>query len=299
MSQPTSLPSKALAVDLASVAFWSDAVPTWSDLRDVLLGHTTLSDEAQAATRGTTAAKPLTSLLTTAERRRAPDTLILALHVAELAVQSSCFHPASMPSVFASAHGDVGLTGELCDTLAQDPSALSPTKFIHSVHNAASGAWGLATGCTQPSLAVAGHRCTFALGLLEAAAQCVTQQQPVLLVAYDVQTRGTIAQLTSSEGRMAMAMVLKPSAASPALSLAVVPKPAQLHVPASMKVLAGNALADALPFLHAWAHALKGHPAVQGHPAVLTLPLHAQCSLHITLQAPPSTVTAATAPSPP
>jgi hypothetical protein len=277
-------PPIGLLVDVASLAYWSDAMPTWPDLQRVLLGQAALSDEAVAATVGATASKPPTRLLTAAERRRAPDTLALALHVAEQAVQASGLQAKHLPSVFASAHGDVGLTGELCETLALDPGALSPTKFIHSVHNAASGAWGLATGCTQPSLAIAAHRCTFALGLLEAAAQCVTHQQPVLLVAYDVQTVGTIAQLTRSEGRMAMAMVLKPAAATADLQLTVVPNATTLHVPASVQVLANNALADALPFLHAWAY------ATQGHPAVLTLPAHAQSSVQITLRSTPSTV---------
>jgi hypothetical protein len=291
MSQPmTGQQPFAMVVDVASVAFWSDAMPTWPDLQRVLLGQTALTSEAVAATVGATAIKPSTSLLTAAERRRAPDTVALTLHVAEQAVQASGLHAKHLPSVFASAHGDVGLTGELCETLALDPSALSPTKFIHSVHNAASGAWGLATGCTQPSLAVAAHRCTFALGLLEAAAQCVTQQQPVLLVAYDMQTLGTIAQLTRSEGRIAVAMVLKPVAAGAAgasgaaLSLTVLPEPATLDVPTSVRCLANNALADALPFLHAWAY------ATQGHPAVLTLPAHAQSSVQIALQAAPQTL---------
>ena len=53
---------------------------------------------------------------------------------------------AALASVFTSAHGDLPIIDALCTTLAGDPLLLSPTRFHHSVHNAASGYWAIGSG---------------------------------------------------------------------------------------------------------------------------------------------------------
>ncbi len=247
-----------LVLHVQGVGFWSDAVPSWVHSCGVLTGAAVALD--------TPAPRPAPELLAPAERRRAPDTVAIGLHVATQAVQASGLDARDMASVFASAHGDLGTTNYLCETLARDPAALSPTKFIHSVHNAVSGHWGIATACTQPSVAMASHQHTFAMGLLEAASQCIALQAPVLLVAYDVQTMGPITQLTTSEGRMAVAMVLAPTASINSshritLDATACDKPPR---PTPLTGLANNALADALPCLDALACASKGQSLVLG-----------------------------------
>ena len=66
---------------------------------------------------------------------------------------------------------------------------MSPTKFHNSVHNAAAGYWTIGTGCMAPSNSLSGYECSFAAGLLEAAAQCAADRRPVLLVGFDVAAR--------------------------------------------------------------------------------------------------------------
>ena len=83
-----------------------------------------------------------------------------ALDVAAAAVAASGHDARQLPSVFASAHADLAVVDALCDTLADDPLLLSPTRFHHSVHNAASGYWAIASGCTAPSSAVGAGRPT-------------------------------------------------------------------------------------------------------------------------------------------
>ncbi len=249
---------KPLQVQLQSLAFWSDAAPSWLHARGVLRG------EAGAAIG--VAQRPAPALLAAAERRRASDAVVLALHVASQAVAEAGLEASQLVSVFASPNGDLATTHYLCETLAQDPSALSPTKFINSVHNAVSGHWGMATGCARASVAVAAHRHSFANGLLEAALQCDSIQEPVLLVAYDTQTVGATAQLTASDGRVALAAVLTPFRGAPSsynLSLQLLH--GAFKTPASLSAdLAAHAWADALPLLAMLAKAQPGQPESLG-----------------------------------
>jgi hypothetical protein len=234
------------------LALWSPALPGWAAAAPALQGLPTPAAEAPLASR------PSPALLAANERRRAPDGVLVALEVAAAAVAMAGRDAASLPSVFTSAHGDLAVVDALCSTLASDPALLSPTRFHHSVHNAASGYWAMATGCHAPSSAVAGFDASFALGLLEAATQAATEHTPVLLAGFDTDARGALASVTRSRGLLGVALVLAPerSAATRAvLDWAVLPgsaPPSALQSPAA-QALAGNAMADALPLFEALA----------------------------------------------
>jgi hypothetical protein len=221
-------------------------------------------------------------LLAANERRRAPDGVLVALEVAAAAVAMAGREPSTLPSVFTSAHGDLAVVDALCSTLASDPALLSPTRFHHSVHNAASGYWAMSTGCHAPSNAVAGFDASFALGLLEAATQAVTEHSPVLLAGFDTDARGALASVTRSRGLLGVALVLAPerSAATRAvLDWAVLPgvaPPSALQSPAA-QALAGNAMADALPLFEALAR-LEAQPEASEE---LQLPLGPKGLLHL------------------
>ncbi len=266
-----------------SVAFWSECVPDWARLRAVCRGEAVPLDEPQRL--------PSSTLLSAAERRRAPESVQIALHVAHQAVQHAGLDASTLLTVFASPHGDLGVTHAMCETLARDAAETSPTRFMHSVHNVVSGHWGIAQRCVRSSTAVAAGRHTFAAGLLEAATQAVCSGEPVLLVAYETQPQGATAQLTGTEGRMAVAVVLAPTAASIAgqgapafvakgesstssttLRWRVADAPSSQGVAASslpraLDDLSRNHLADALVWLNALAH------ADENAPPVLALPL--------------------------
>jgi hypothetical protein len=88
-------------------------------------------------------------------------------------------------SVFASSDGETGVLDRLCTALATPQRTISPTLFHHSVHNAASGYWGIATGSQQSSTVLACYDSSFCAALLEASAYVQIEERPTL-VAYDL-----------------------------------------------------------------------------------------------------------------
>jgi hypothetical protein len=215
-------------------------------------------------------ARPQPSILPPNERRRAPDTVAVALEVALAACVNAGRDPAQLPSVFASTYGDLAITDYMCSTLARDPLTLSPTRFHNSVHNAAAGYWSIATACRQPYCALGAGQYTFAAGLFAAALQVCADQTDVLLVAYDIEARGRQTRITHSSGILGVALVLSAAGGNAALGL-------QLAVTETASSpdshLAGaNAMAASLPLLAALAD-----PATQ----TLSLPLGPHSSLQV------------------
>lgn len=257
------------------IAMWAPTLPGWDAARAAFRGE---GMPAAAALR-----RPSAELLAPAERRRAPDTVALALEVGLCAVDASGHRAADLPSVFTSTHGDLVITDYMCKTLVSAPLQVSPTKFHNSVHNATAGYWTMATGCMQSSTAISAYDCSFAAGLLETLVQCSADERPVLLVGYDIEACGALASTTASHGLLAVALVLSPrrgehSVATLAWSVqggkALEPPP--LHS-AAARSLAGNAMADCLPLFEALA---------TGAAEPLALPLSSLLSLHVTLGQP-------------
>lgn len=158
------------------------------------------------------AARPAASVLPANERRRAPESVLLAAEVAGQAIAMSGRQANELACVFSSAFGDQAITDYMCDTLAREPSALSPTRFHNSVHNAPAGYWTIATGCHAPSAAVCGYRASLGAGLLEAAMQVIADQRPVLLVCSDIAGTGPLGTMTESIQAFGCALVLAPQA---------------------------------------------------------------------------------------
>ena len=123
--------------------------------------------------------------------------------------------PATLPSVFTSAHGDLAIVDALCRTLSHNPMLLSPMRFHHSVHNAASGYFAIGAHNRQPSTALAAGPCSFAAGWLEAATQCAADGAPVLLVGCDTEATGPLQSVNSSRSALAVALLLRPAPAGP------------------------------------------------------------------------------------
>lgn len=191
------------SLHLDGVALWTPRLPGWEHARAVLRG--------EAAPAPEPAKRPAPALLAPTERRRAPDTVAIALEVAAKACEHAGVDPAALPSVFASTHGDLAISDYMCATLAQSPALISPTRFHNSVHNAAAGYWTIGTGAMTPSTALSAHRHTFAQGLLEAALQVACDDTPVLLVAYDIEAQGPMATVCDSRGLFGAALVLSPA----------------------------------------------------------------------------------------
>lgn len=239
-------PHRTAHVD--GIAFWSPRLPGWDVAAPVLAG--------QAAAPAGVARRPAPTLLPAAERRRAPDTVALAVEVAARACEAAAAPPAALASVFATRHGDLAITDYLCAVLLESPLATSPTRFHNSVHNAAAGYWCIATGCHAPYTTLTAAAYSFGAGLLEALTQVASRDEPVLFVAYDVAASGPLATLVASDGLLGTALVLSPRRAAATvaeLAWSTGRGAASDALPQNAELVAGNAMASCLPLFEALA----------------------------------------------
>ena len=193
-----------MRVFVQGVGVWAPKLPDWPTARAVIRGEAPLPELA--------AKRPTGALLAANERRRAPDTVLLALEVAAAACADAQLNPKILPSIFACTHGDLTVCDSMSTTLAASPELVSPIKFHNSVHNAAVGYWTIATGAVEASTALSASNETFAEGLLEAAVYALSEQRPVLYVAYDIQVVGGLTSVTKSDGLFGIALVIAPEA---------------------------------------------------------------------------------------
>ena len=106
-----------------------------------------------------------------------------------MAIQAACWceqpdDAGQVPLVFASRHGDVARSMELLDTLRQD-TAMSPTGFGLSVHNAVAALYSIARGHRGNYLALAGGRGTVEAACVEAFGLLADGAPEVRVVAYE------------------------------------------------------------------------------------------------------------------
>lgn len=234
----------ALGATIAGIGYWSEGLPDWPAARAFATGGTLPADAP---------ARPAPQLLAPNERRRAPPSVLVALEVALSACRDAGHDPASLPSVFASTHGDLGITDYMCATLAGTPTDVSPTKFHNSVHNAAAGYWTIGSGCMRTATAISAHRATFAQGLLEALSQLATDADAVLLVGYDTASTGLLGTITRSEGLLGAALVLTRDGTGPRLVATLEDGDAAQGTGALASRVGANAMAPMLPLLDALA----------------------------------------------
>jgi hypothetical protein len=232
------------------IAFWAPGLPDWGSARAAFRGENSVEHP--------TGRLPTATLLTANERRRAPETVSLALEAARMAVEASGRPADGLLGIFVSANGDLPIIDNLCATLACDPLQISPTKFLHSIHNAPAGLWSMVGGGGQPNTTLTAFTFSFAAGLLEAAVQCSAEQQPVLLVGYDTAPTGALTETMASSGALAVALVLAPerSARSSHLlawSLINTDQPTSQAHSSDALALSNNGMSHALPLFEALA----------------------------------------------
>lgn len=260
-------------VRIRGVGVWSPGVADWSQARTLL---------ASGEWPAPDGSRPAPTLMPANERRRAPESVLMALAVAEQACASAAVDTAALPSVFASIYGDLSINDYMCATLRDDPSTMSPIRFHNSVHNAPSGYWSIATGAMAATTSVAAARETFAAGLFEAACQAVDSGEPVLLAAYDSAGGGPVGDISYVSRSFACALVVDPAShAGAALRLDALPRSSGAAVGSRLPegglsaLCAGNPIADAaIPLLTALA---------VGAAATLSIPLSCGLDLHLEL----------------
>lgn len=240
-----------LRVAIEGVALWASRLPGWDLAQAVIRGEQAAPEAASA--------RPSPTLLAPTERRRAPDTVAVALEVAARACEAAGRKPAELPSVFASTHGDTAISDYMCATLAGTPTLISPIKFHNSVHNAAAGYWSIGTGSLAPYTAISAYEYTFGAGLLEAATQAVCEHRPVLYVVFDIESKGALATMAASRGLFGAALVLAPAAHQQQRKMILTtetvnsldPTPARS---AAAPLIADNAMAPCLPLFEVLAY---------------------------------------------
>lgn len=149
---------------------WKQSLPVLAGRQDYLPSPVTL---------------PIPDLLPAAERRRSSAIVKLTLAVGLEAANAAGIDPAALPCVYVSSGGDGYNCHEICQTLASDDRHISPTRFHNSVHNAAPGYWGIATGAMTPVSVLAAADASFGAGLLELLATVATNHTGTLLIACD------------------------------------------------------------------------------------------------------------------
>lgn len=255
---------------IEGISLWAPTLPGWPVARAVLRGERTAEPPHPM---------PVQQRLPAAERRRAPLTVTLSLAAAEEAVRASGRPANALQAVFASAHGDLPVIEELCRTLVHTPTLVSPTRFLHSIHNAPAGVWSQIHRNHRANTAVSGAQHSFAQGLLEALVQCEAEQLPVLFVAYDTAALGALTHTTASRGSLAVALVLAPQPGpNTQTRLDWTLDPSTCAVPPmsteAARTLQDNAMAPALPLFEALA---------AQRPASLAWPLSPFLSLRLGL----------------
>ena len=202
----------SLEATIESIGYWNNGLPSWRHACDFV---------ATGALPEGAASKPSPQLLPANERRRAPESVAVALEVALAACTAAGRDPATLPSVFTSTHGDLSITDYTCATLASDPAAISPTKFHNSVHNAAAGYWTIGAHCMQAATAISAYDASFAEGLLEAMMQLAAGAEAVLLVGYDTGATGPLRSVHDSSGLLGGALVLSRDGRGPRIDISL------------------------------------------------------------------------------
>ena len=243
----------------------------WGQSAAILAGH--------AAYTPTPACPPALTLLPAAERRRAPQTVKLALAVGIEAFAAAGRDPITTPAIFASSGGDGETIHGILNVLASPLRELSPTRFHNSVHNAAAGYWSIATSATAASTSLCAHDDSFAAGLLESMAQTTATPQATALIAYDVPYPAPLFAVRPVGAVFGVALVFSPPptpACFARLDLTLHPGPAAATpaAPALEDLRQTTPAARCLPLLEALA---------KGVAATLILDYLTDMHLHLTI----------------
>ncbi len=198
-----------IEVFVAGVSVLGHGLDGWAGSRPILAG-----DIPYASLPLTL---PAPKMLSPNERRRASQATRLALSVAEEAVAMSGLAPSSLRCVFGSSNGDGATIGAILEALSGADTAVSPTQFHNSVHNAAAGYWSIGVRSTQPATCLGCNDWTVAAALLKAASEAVVERAPVLLCVYDLPLPDPLSSFRQVPEAFGAALVFRPDPVGPVL----------------------------------------------------------------------------------
>lgn len=240
-------------VRLQGVGVVAPGLTDWPGARQVLRGEAPYEPAPLPPYRPT--------LLPRNEARRAGACVKLAFRAAEQACDLQSAE--DYASIFASAGGDLDISDRLCRAVTTADKAVSPTHFHNSVHNAAAGYWSIATRSRKAANSVSAYRDTFSVALMDAWGWLQAQPDPVLLVCFESDGGGLIAEARPSiHASFAVALALGQSGDEPSALLSpptLTDRPAtRLDDPVLEDFRTRNPAARSLPLLQAIA---KGEAA--------------------------------------
>ena len=198
-----------MRVSVEAVGVLAPGLRDWEVARAVLAKEHTYVAAALDA--------PQPTCLAPAERRRSCPTVRLAIAVAEQALIQTTLAPQDMAMVFSSYEAAGVITHQLCEMLAGSRE-VSPTHFHNSVHNAPSGYYSIAMNAKCAATSICRGEWSFAAGLLNATAQVVAENIPVLYVCYDCPLPPPICEVMPVIESTAIALVLTPEAGAATLT---------------------------------------------------------------------------------
>ena len=207
-----------MRISVEAVGVLAPGLPDWEILREVL--------SSRCAFVPSPLEVPPPNCLAPAERRRSSPTVRLAIAAAEQALRRTSLAPEDMAMVFSSYEAAGVITHQLCEVLA-GTREVSPTQFHNSVHNAPSGYYSIAMNAQRAATSVCRGEWSFAAGLLNAAAQAVSDQMPVLYVCYDSPLPSPMCEVMPVVEATAIALVLTPDAGPASLAtweIAIIPR---------------------------------------------------------------------------
>jgi len=150
---------------------WGGGLTTTQDWQSYAQGEKELSDSQEL---------PALKQIPAMQRRRLSLFAKLALHCA-LNAAEECL--TTVPSVFASRHGDLAKTSKLISDVAAE-EMLSPTQFGLSVHNAVGGLFSIYTGNKAPLTAVSAGEDTFFTAIIDALCKLSANEYSQILVVF-------------------------------------------------------------------------------------------------------------------
>lgn len=162
-------------------------------------------------------------ILTGELRRRSGEHIRLAVQVGAEAVAHAGSDASMLATVFASSESDGQVTHHICEAVASAQPQVSPTRFHNSVNNAPAGYWSMAVHAQAPSTSVAAFDASFAVGLLEAYTQVLTERVSVLFVAHDVPLPTPLHALRPLAAACGIALVLQPDCGANRFCLRLAP----------------------------------------------------------------------------
>jgi hypothetical protein len=151
--------------------------------------------------------KPEAALLEGPLRRRATPLTRMAVEVFQQATRQADRDPASIPTVWATAHGEHTAAIKLLEMMQRGEGRLSPTHFHNSVHNTAGGYASIATGNVAPSTTLTGGSELVASALLEAWCLLESSGRDVALVLADEALQSPF-ERTDARTPLAIALLL-------------------------------------------------------------------------------------------